>query len=99
MFRDPARLAALDELVHPHVNNELDRLIAITQSKALVIEAIKLIEAGGHKRCDSVWVVTANREEQISRLKISRGMSELDADRPAGCARAGRGKRFATPTL
>lgn len=79
VFRDSARLAKLDELVHPHVNDELDRLIATTQSSVLIIEAIKLIEAGGHTRCDSVWAVTANREQQISRLKVSRGMSELDA--------------------
>ena len=81
VFHDPARLAALDELVHPHVNDELDRLIATTDSDVLVIEAIKLIEAGGHNRCDSVWVVTANRRQQISRLMISRGMSELESDR------------------
>ena len=81
VFQDPARLATLDDLVHPHVNNELDRLIATTQSGILVIEAIKLIEAGGHSRCDSVWVITANREQQITRLMESRNMSKSDSDR------------------
>ena len=81
VFQNSERLAKLDELVHPHVNDELDRLIATTQSSVMIIEAIKLIEAGGHTRCDSVWVVTANRGQQISRLVTSRGMSELDADR------------------
>ncbi len=81
VFQDPARLARLDELVHPHVNDELDRFIATTQADILVIEAIKLIEAGGHRRCDSVWVVTASRQQQVSRLMLSRGMTELDAER------------------
>ena len=81
VFQDPARLARLDELVHPYVNDELDRLVATSGSRVLTIEAIKLIEAGGHNRCDSAWVVTANRDQQLTRLTMSRGMSEPDASR------------------
>ena len=43
------------------------------------IEAIKLIESGLATGCDAIWVVDANEELQISRLREKRGMDEATA--------------------
>ena len=43
--------------------------------------AIKLIEAGTYRICDSVWVVTCTREQQNERLIAKRGLSPADAER------------------
>jgi len=45
----------------------------------VVVEAIKLIEAGMHRRYDALWVVTAPREVQIARLMAIRGLSQAEA--------------------
>ncbi len=45
----------------------------------IVIEAIKLIEAGLHRRCNQLWVVVSPPELQLERLIKTRGLSEADA--------------------
>jgi L-amino acid N-acyltransferase YncA len=42
----------------------------------VVVEAIKLIEAGMHRGYDELWVVTAPRKLQIERLVSKRGLAE-----------------------
>ncbi len=79
VFRDPAALRRLEEAVHPATIAEIDRLMAQTAEPVVVIEAIKLIEAGMHRHYDSLWVVTAPRELQISRLQSTRGLTEQEA--------------------
>jgi dephospho-CoA kinase len=81
VFNDPARLRALEAIVHPAVLVESQRRFAEAQADVVVYEAIKLIEAGRHTLCDAVWVVTAPREVQIARLMRDRGLSEADARR------------------
>jgi dephospho-CoA kinase len=79
VFRDPQALARLERAVHPATTAQVDRLIAATAEPVVVIEAIKLIEAGMHRHCDVLWVVTAPRELQIARLMATRGLSEAEA--------------------
>jgi len=45
----------------------------------VVVEAIKLIEAGMHRAYDALWVVTAPRSLQIERLVNGRGLPERKA--------------------
>ena len=48
----------------------------------VVIEAIKLLEAGLSQRfCDRVWVTVCPEAEQIARLAASRHMPEAEARR------------------
>ena len=62
---------------HPDVSQEPN---AEAQTPVVVIEAIKLLEAGLSIRlCNQVWVVTAPRAEQIQRLMATRGLSEQEA--------------------
>jgi dephospho-CoA kinase len=78
VFRDRDALQRLEEVVHPAVLAEVDRLIGPAQG-IVVVEAIKLIEAGTHRRADELWVVTAPRPVQVARLVATRGLTEEEA--------------------
>jgi len=43
------------------------------------VEAIKLIEAGWHRTCDALWVVTCPEEQQLERLMRARKLSREEA--------------------
>jgi dephospho-CoA kinase len=75
VFSDPEALAGLEKIVHPLVRQALDFLIERSKHQVVVIEAIKLIEAGIDKDCQSLWVTYAPPELQIARLMKNRGMS------------------------
>ncbi len=79
VFRDPAALARLEAAVHPAVLLEVGRRIAEAEADVVVVEAIKLIEAGMHRAYDALWVVTAPRGVQIERLVRERGMTHDEA--------------------
>lgn len=79
VFGDPEALARLEAAVHPATIAEVERRIAAAHERIVVVEAIKLIEAGMHRHYDALWVVTAPREVQIARLVATRGLSEAEA--------------------
>jgi len=79
VFGDPARLRALESIVHPAVSIESRRRMSEAKADVVVYEAIKLIEAGRHTMCDAIWVVTAPHDAQIARLMRDRGLSEAEA--------------------
>jgi dephospho-CoA kinase len=85
VFSDPNALRRLEAIVHPAVVTEVARQISDLESLAsdrravIVIEAIKLIEAGLHKQCHALWVVTCRPGLQLDRLMRTRGWSESDA--------------------
>jgi dephospho-CoA kinase len=79
VFRDAVALQRLESIVHPAVLAEVDRRIARAQEPVVVVEAIKLIEAGMHHAYDELWVVTAPRTTQVSRLMATRGLTESEA--------------------
>ncbi len=90
VFADPAALAKLEAIVHPAVfeliREEIRRVTAAADPEGpqpvVVIEAIKLLEAGlSVTLCDQIWVVTASPEQQVQRLAQQRGMSEAEARR------------------
>ena len=84
VFADPAALRDLERIVHPAVIEEVDRRIAGLAAESaeppiVVVEAIKLVEAGMHERYDALWVVTCEPEQQLARLKARSGLSEQEA--------------------
>jgi len=84
VFSDPEALHRLESIVHPAVGAEIEQRLADLEPAAIdfrviVIEAIKLIEAGLNKRCNALWVVTSRPEVQLKRLMRTRGLSEADA--------------------
>lgn len=86
VFRDPAQLKRLEQIVHPAVHATLyawlDGVAAAGQQPGVaVLDAIKLLEGGWKRVCDSIWVVTCPAEQQLSRLIQTRGMDEAEARR------------------
>lgn len=82
VFNDPTQLAKLEALVHPAVFDLARRELARVEADVVVLEAIKLLEAGQLvTMCDEVWVVITNPETQLRRLRETRNMSEAEARR------------------
>lgn len=76
VFRDAAGLARLEGIVHPAVYEVTRARVAGSTAPMVVIEAIKLLEAGlSAALCDQVWVVDCSEAAQLERLAASRGMS------------------------
>lgn len=80
VFRDRVALADLEAITHPAARKLAEDRIATSRRPVVVLEAIKLIEAGWNRKVDSVWVVTCRREQQIERLRRSRGMNATEAE-------------------
>jgi dephospho-CoA kinase len=81
VFSDPESLAALESIVHPAINELLERIVRETGDhgpRAMALEAVKLVEAGHAAHCDEVWLITCDPAAQLARL-VGRGMSKFDA--------------------
>ncbi|MBI3741041.1 MAG: dephospho-CoA kinase [Chloroflexi bacterium] len=79
VFATPDALGKLEAIVHPAVAALIQHTLRHTPESIVVIEAIKLIEAGLHLWCDAVWVVKCAPEVEIERVRHAREMSEADA--------------------
>ena len=78
VLNDPARLKALEAIVHPLVREEEEnflRGVAATAPLA-VLDIPLLLETGGDKRCDATLVVTAPPHVQRERVLARPGMTE-----------------------
>lgn len=79
VFSDPAALARLNAIVHPHVFARQERLIAAAEPRAIiVVEAAIMIESGSWRRYDKLLIAACGEAQQIERA-AARGMSRQDA--------------------
>lgn len=79
VFADAEALKRLEAIVHPAITACVDELIRQATESVVVVEAIKLIEAGWHRTCDALWVVTCSKEQQLERLMRTRKLSREEA--------------------
>lgn len=82
VFADPDALRALEAIVHPAVRPRIEAAIDAadaSNARAVVVEAIKLIEGGLAALCHEVWLVSCDPAVQRERL-IGRGDVPGDAD-------------------
>jgi len=79
VFSDPEALKLLESILHPLVDQAIDFLVKRAPQKVIVIEAIKLLEAGLGEKCDSIWVSYAPKDVQLARLTQKRRMARKDA--------------------
>lgn len=79
VFADSQALGDLEAIVHPIVAQLRADRLAATSAPAVVIEAIKLVEAGYHRECHALWVVSAPLELRVQRLVHLRGLDEAAA--------------------
>jgi dephospho-CoA kinase len=94
VFADPAKLAALNAIVHPLVGARSRELENSAAGDAVVIHDVPLLtENGLAPLYDLVVVVDAAPETQLDRLVRLRGMTEEDA-RARMAAQATREKRL-----
>ena len=84
VFADPAKLAKLNSILHPRVDqiifNQLEDLQKSDAHSAAFVEAALLIEAGMAAKLDGLVVAWCKPEQQLERLR-ARGMSETEARR------------------
>jgi dephospho-CoA kinase len=82
VFADAGKLAKLNAILHPRVEQEMARRFAEWEkagaTNAAFVEAALLVEAGYQKRLDGLVVAWCKPEQQIERL-LARGMSESEA--------------------
>ena len=90
VFADPEELAALNEISHRFVREEVRRRLrdwAMAGGTLAAIDAIELIEGGLGERCDFVLGVLADREMRIRRimrrddLSFERAAARIDAQK------------------
>jgi len=84
VFANEERRARLNEIVHPRVIEEQNRLLLEAEAKnpegIAVIDAALMIESGGYKRFEKLIVVYCDRETQIERLMLRNHISRQDAE-------------------
>jgi dephospho-CoA kinase len=81
VFTDANALRDLEAIVHPAVRPRIIAAIAAADgagARAVVIEAIKLVEGGLAELCDEVWLVDCAPAVQLERL-VGRGDPPGDA--------------------
>ena len=83
VFDDPAALADLERIIHPHVRKLFTAQVAAAELDHVpfvVVEAIKLVEGGLADQCDEVWLVECSEATQRARLAV-RGTPADDIER------------------
>jgi dephospho-CoA kinase len=84
VFADPRKLAQLNAILHPRVEQAILRQFEEWRQSgvrdAAFVEAALLIEAGLVSRLDGLVVAWCRPEQQLERMK-ARGMSEIEARR------------------
>ncbi|MER6234290.1 MULTISPECIES: dephospho-CoA kinase [Streptomyces] len=99
VFSDPARLATLNDIVHPLVGARSAELERAAAAGAVVVHDVPLLtENGLAPLYDLVVVVDAKPATQLDRLVRLRGMTESDA-RARMDAQATREQRLAVADL
>jgi dephospho-CoA kinase len=79
VLADQAALKDLERILNPGVRRAIEDRIVQATAPVLVLDAIRLIEAGLAERCDTVWVVVCDQHSQMQRLQRSRAMTEDQA--------------------
>ena len=79
VFSDPKALSDLDAITHPVVISAARNKIALSRSRVVAIDAIKLVESGMYRECDQVWLVECNPEIELERLIHRNGLSRDQA--------------------
>lgn len=83
VFGDPASLRALEAIVSPAVRPRIAEALAAAAAAGapiVVLEAIRLVEAGYHAMMDETWFVTCEPAAQRARL-ADRGLAATDTER------------------
>ena len=70
VFSTPEKLQALNQLIHPYVQQDFARWREKQHSPYVIKESAILFESGSYKDCDYIITVTAPLEERIRRVML-----------------------------
>ena len=80
VFNDPVERLWLEQLIHPIVQERLERDLELLSNASCVALVIPLLfEAGLDKLCTEVWVVSCSDKQQQDRLMARNGLSAIEA--------------------
>jgi len=70
VFSTPEKLQALNQLIHPYVQQDFERWREEQHSPYVIKESAILFESRSYKDCDYIITVTAPLEERIRRVML-----------------------------
>ena len=80
VFQDAGAMRRLEAIVHPAVSEALaNELASVTPSGIVIIDAVKLLEGGSGKFCQSKWMVVCPEEQEFTRLVARNQFSAEEA--------------------
>ncbi|QBD78086.1 dephospho-CoA kinase [Ktedonosporobacter rubrisoli] len=80
VFQDPAALRKLEQIVHPVVGEALlQELASVSATGIAIIDAVKLLEGGSARLCQSKWLVVCPEEQELARLMARNKLSAAEA--------------------
>jgi dephospho-CoA kinase len=80
VFQDAAALRRLEEIVHPAVGQAVfNALATVSPTGIVVIDAVKLLEGGSGRFCQSKWLIVCPKEQELKRLVARNGLSAEEA--------------------
>lgn len=80
VFQDAEAMHRLEEIVHPAVGQALaNELASVSPSGIVVIDAVKLLEGGSGKFCQSKWMVVCPEELEYERLIARNSLKSEEA--------------------
>lgn len=80
VFHDAEQMHRLEEIVHPAVSQALaGELARVSPTGIVVIDAVKLLEGGSGKFCQSKWMVRCSEEIEYQRLIARNNLGPEDA--------------------
>ncbi|WP_207302969.1 dephospho-CoA kinase [Bacilliculturomica massiliensis] len=97
-FADEEKKKKLDEITHGEILRRIEERVAAFQGDVIFLDVPLLFETGLERLTDQVWVVDAEDEERIRRVRQRDGLSEEEIrdrirrqmPREEKCARADR---------
>jgi dephospho-CoA kinase len=97
VFVEAEKRRRLNEIVHPSVIEEQNRLLLEAEARRpdgiAVVDAALMIESGGYKRFDKLIVAYCDRETQIARLMHRAEISRQEAEMRLGAQMSSDEKR------
>jgi len=80
VFQDAEAMRCLERIVHPAVSVAvMKELSTVSDTGIAIIDAVKLLEGGSAKLCQSKWIVLCSEEQELARLLARSSMTQQEA--------------------
>ncbi len=80
VFQDTEAMRSLEAIVHPAVGQALaNELAGVSPTGIVIIDAVKLLEGGSGKLCQSKWMVICPQELEYERLITRNNLNPEEA--------------------